>query len=636
MPAVIVVVGAIILGAVLGTLLAKVQIRAVLSGLLVHGGVWLSYVAVRIMPEVAGFFAKTLLQAFQATGPTMAAVFSALLAEITGEEIPPAELQRLKGSQSILDTGTVLANRLVPQLTGALFPEGPLTPEQAGRQAERLLGVSLAFSLDNWSDHTVLELTTLGQLSWAADVSDAIVQGLGLARVTRRAMQSIYSRSIGEPLEAHLNTVYRPARLRATELIDAWQQQLIDDGEALAGLAEEGYSYERSILLMNARQRDLGPTDVQYLLEIGEVDPEFVRRWARRQGYSEPRAELAALRLIQYRGRQLREELADTARRNYRAGVVDAGELRTVLQSVGYRSEEVDLVLVREDLELRNEKQLSQAQALSAYREGVLDERELRDRLRLLRFSDDTIDILLATQTKQLAPAQIIDALIRGIIPEGVARERLERQGYRPEDVDVLLDLRVRTLSVGQVIDAVTRGLLELSAARRLLEQQGFSAEITDLLLAFERRKLSVADVTAALVRGLITEGEARDRLLDLGYSPPDAALLLQLRFQRISAGEVLDAYAAGLVTRSEARQRLEQLGFGRGDAELMLQAFEIRQVPRARLSVGQLLEALRFQVLDEGTVRARLGVLGYSRADQDTLITLVAVRQPAPEAEGT
>jgi hypothetical protein len=67
-----------------------------------------------------------------------------------------------------------------------------------------------------------------------------------------------------------------------------------------------------------------------------------------------------------------------------------------------------------------------------------------------------------------------------------------------------------------------------------------------------------------------------------------------------------------------------------------MLQAFEIRQVPRARLSVGQLLEALRFQVLDEGTVRARLGVLGYSRADQDTLITLVAVRQPAPEAEGT
>ncbi len=579
MPVVIVIVAAALTGLIIAQIATKVQVRAVVSGLMVHAGVWMSYTATRILPDIAGFFAKTLLQAFQATGPTMASVAAALLTEITGEEVPPEAVRKLQGSGSILDAGNVLAERFLPQITAALFPDRTLSPEEAAAAATRLLGVGLSFSVDSWSDHTILELTSLGQLSWAADLSEAVASGLGLTRVTRRAMQAIFGRAIQPGLEAHLNTLYRPERLKASEAIDAWQQGLLDDDGALRALGEAGYSYELAALLLNVRQRDFTSADVEALLRDGLVDEEFVGRWTRRQGFGAERADLMTARLLGNRARGIQEDLADTARRVYRAGVLDDEELRAVLGQVGYRDPEIDLVLVREALELRNEKQLSLSQVLGAYQEGIFDVGEARDRLRLLRYTDDSIDVLLATQTKRLSPAQVIDALTRGIVTEAAARERLEQQGYRREDIDVLLDLRVRRLTSGQVLDALTRGLLNPQDARRLLEQLGFTAEVTDLLLAFQARKLSPADITAALLRGIIAEPEALNRLLSLGYSREDALVLLQLRFQLLSTGQILDAYDAGLVGRASTRTRLQQLGFLEADAELLVGTFEGKRI---------------------------------------------------------
>lgn len=609
--------------------------RAVMAGLMAQVGVWMSYTAVRLLPEMAVFFARQLLRGFHASSPAMTALFASLLTEITGEDIPPSEIEGRRSSASILATGESFATHLVPDFLAALMPTAPVTPAAARAASERLLGIGLAFNLHSWSAHTVLELLSLGQLSWAAEVTEAIASGLGLPRVTRRLVQTLYGTAIAPKLEADLNETYRPTGLTTGEAVDAWQQGLLDDGAVLQSLARKGYSYETALLLLNVRQRDFSRSEVEQLWRLGLVDEAFVGRWTRRQGYGAARAELMEALIRSERSQAVLGQIAAAGRKLYRLGQVDAGELREILRQAGYRDAEVDLILVQEDLAGREERLLTKAEVLAAYREGALDAAEARDRLRLLRYPDPDIDVFLATQVKQLSVPQVVDALVRGIIPEVRGRELLAQQGYREADIDVLLDLRVRRLSPGQVIDAVRTGLLQPAAARRLLEQAGFEAETIDLLLAFERRQLSVADVTAALVRGLVTETEARARLLGLGYAPEDADLLLQLRFQRISSGEVLDAYAAGLVTRTEARQRLQQVGFARDDAELLLQVFEIRQVPRARLAVGQLLEALRHGILDEGAVRGRLAALGYSRADQDILIDLVAVRQPAPDEGG-
>lgn len=581
--------GILIGGAILGTLLSKVQTRAVLAGLAVNAGVWISYTAVKILPEMAGFYAKTLLKAFEATEPTMITVVAALMREITGVEISPEEAIRLGRSGSLLEFGKVLARGTGQRIFDAVTPPTALTPAGAKAFIEDLMGISASFAIDDWWDHSILEMVSLGQVQWAADLSNAVAKGFGLETFGRLGQRTLFKGSLGPALEVYLNRTYAPARLSATQAIDAQQQDLLTDQQALEALRDDGYDYATAITLMNLRQQDFSETNVELLWRGGRLSEDQLTRWARRQGYGADRAALAVEALKLRRTFTRLEEVADQARRLYRAGQMSRSTLDEFLRQARFTPAESQLMVLADDLAVREQRQLSKGEILEGYREGGLDAPETRALLRALRYSDQAIDILLAAQRKVLSPAQVIDALTRGILDRGTALARLVAQGYSQEDAQLLVDLRQLRLTSGQVLDAFGRGLLPVDRARAFLIELGFPAEMADLLLAFQARTLSAADVTAALVRGLVTEGAARARLLALGYSEADAALLLALRFQLLSAGQVLDAYEGGLLTRRSVLDRLQALGFTLEDAEIILLRFEgkIDRADRPRPQAG-------------------------------------------------
>ena len=568
----------LIAGGLLGTLLSKVQTRIVLAGLFVHAGVWVAYTAVRITPEVAGFLAKQFLRASESFGPTMAAVIVQLMQEVSGVEITPQDAARLGRSGSLLAMGRSLARGPGQTIFNAVTPPSTLTPDRAKEHLEDLIGISAAFALDDWWDKSFLELVSLGQLQWLADLSNAVAQGFGLQTIGRTAMRDLWRRSLGPFLEVYFNRTYTPARLSTTQVIEAWQQQLVTDGAALEMLRDEGIDQRHAELLMNLRQRDFSTGDVELLWRAGRVGDDVLQRWARRQGYGEARGALVVEAVKLRRIFTRLDEVGDQARRLYRTGEIDEGTLRTFLRQAKFTDAEIELMVLADDLALREERKLTKTEILAAYREGALDEPETREALRELRYEDRAIDLLLRAERKALTPAQIIDALARGILDRGVALRRLVDQGYAEDDAQVLVDLRQLRLTSGQILDAFSRALLTLQRARELLVELGFPTEMADLLLSFQRRVLSPADVTAALLRGILTEAAARARLLALGYSEQDTTLLLALRFQLLSAGQVLDAYDAGLVTRRDALIRLQQLGFTEGDAEILLVRFELKQ----------------------------------------------------------
>ncbi len=570
--------GLAITATILGLLLSKEQPRAVLGGLAVHAGVWISYATVKILPELATFYARTLLKAFEAGQPAMIAVVTQLMREVTGAEIPLEETQRLGRAGSLLEFGRVLARGAGQRIFDAVTPPAALTPERAKAHLETLIGISASFALDDWWDHSLLEMASLGQIQWAADLSNAAASGFGLTRLSSMGMRALFRGSLGPALEVYFNRTYTPARLSATQAIEAWQQGALAEGKMLEALRDEGYDYPTASVLLNLRQRELSLDQVERLNRLGRIPDPQVLPILRRLGYGEARAQLVADDLASRRSGALLDDIADQARRLYRAGEVNAAGLRELLRQAKYRSAEIDLILVREELALREERQLTKGEILEGYREGALDAPEARDFLKALRYGPRAIDLLLAAQRKVLSPAQVIDALTRGILDKGTALTRLVAQGYSQEDAQLLVDLRQLRLTSGQILDAFERGLLPYDQARAQLEALGFPREQAELLLSFQRRTLAPADITAALVRGLLTEEAARARLLELRFAPDDVTLILALRFQLLSAGQVLDGYDGGLITRRSALDRLQALGFPLGDAEIILLRFEAQQ----------------------------------------------------------
>lgn len=542
---------------------------------------WVAYAAAQILTPIATVFARAFLRTTKEGGKGMAEIVRELMVEITGG-IPSSPETRSGGAgDSIVGFGREFASTYGRALEEVVAPAGPQTPEQARDQLSRLLGITASFKIDDWSDHALLELVSLGQLSWLADLSGAVGSAYGLDTVGRRAMRTLFRFGVQPGLEIYLNRLYGPERVTVSQAVDAWQKELLSDGEVIGELRDRGFDYERATLLLNLAQRDFTLAQAAQLRRLGLIDDSKLEQIVRRQGYGAQRAELVGQLVKGERAIGLLEEIADQARRLFREGRIPEAQVRELLREAHYTDPEVDLALVRDELALQETVQLTVAQVLDAYEGGVIDEGELRDRLRARRYGDEEIDILLATRTKRLSPAQVIDALTRGLVDRSDATERLQRLGYRSEDIAVLLDLRVRRLSQGQIIDLLSRGQIDPATARTQLQALGFGAEVIDLLLAFQRKALSPGDITAALLRGLISEREALERLEGLGYPERDARLLLALRFQLLSFGQILDAYEAGTVGRESAAARLAVLGFTGADADLLLRVVEAQLARR-------------------------------------------------------
>ncbi len=557
--------------------------REAISAVFVEILGWVAYAAAQILTPIATVFARAFLRTTQEAGKGMAEIVRELMVEITGGPGAPPGARSGGRADTILGFGREFASSYGEALEGAVAPAGPLTPEQARDQLSKILGIAAAFRIDDWSDHALLELVSLGQISWLADLSNAVGSAYGLDTLGRQAMRALFRLGVQPGLEVYFNRLYGPERLSVSQAVDAWQKELLSDTDVISELRDRGFDYERATLLLNLAQRDFTLSEAGRLLRLGLIDEGKLDQILRRQGYGAQRAELVGQLVKGERTISLLEEIADQARRLFREGRIPEAQVRELLQEAHYTAPEVDLALVREELALRETVELTVAQILDAYEGGVIDEGELRDRLRRRRYGDEEIDILLATKTRRLAPAQVIDALSRGLIERPEARERLTRLGYRAEDVDLLLDLRTRRLSQGQILDLVTRGTLALQDAREQLGRLGFDAETIDLLLAFQRKQLGPGDISAALLRNLISEREALDRLEGLGYAERDARLLLQLRFQLLSFGQILDAYEAGLVGRESAAARLTVLGFTAEDADLLLRVTEAQIARRPR-----------------------------------------------------
>jgi len=577
---ILVVVAAAIAGAILAQVIASKAARNTISGAVAHASVWAAYSMTQVVAPLAGVFAQAILDAWTTTQSTFGEVVGKLMRQVTGRDVPAELLSGGKSTESLLAFGRALGEEVGPLVTAALAPDGALDPDDAPRRLNQLMGVSAGFALDDWWSHTVVELASLGAIGWMADFSNAVASGMGITALGKQAMRALLRATLTEPLQTWANRTYTPQALTTAQIINAYQQGLLGDGETAALLRDRGYTYDLANLLLNLAQKDFTLDQAAQLLQLGRIDDGKFQEIVRRQGYGADRAQLVGDLVRGKRSLGLLEEIADQARALYRVGQLEVGELQQVLGEAGYRAEEVELVLVREELARREARLLGKGEILSAYQDGTFDEATTRAHLRRQRYDDETIDVLLALQRRQLTPAEILTVYTAGRLDRTEALRRLVARGYDPEEAGLLLDLRARTLSEGQVIDALRRGLLLRGVAFEKLRALGYDQETADLLVALAAAQLTTGDVQGALLRGLIDPGQARERFRVLGYAEADVELLMALRFRLLTRGEILDAYDVGRITRVDAQGRLVELGLEGPDASLVLDVIDRRRSP--------------------------------------------------------
>jgi len=211
------------------------------------------------------------------------------------------------------------------------------------------------------------------------------------------------------------------------EVLDAYRDGAIDEGEARARLCQMGYVDEDIDVLLRRETRRLSPAQV--------VD--------------------AAIR-----------------------GLLSREEATQRLLQFGYSESDAAVLLSLA------RRELTPGQILDALHQGLIGLQEARRRLLAQGFREEDADLMLAFSQKRLSPADIQAALLRGFLTPEAAREYLIRSGYAPADADLILALRYRLLSVGEILDALLAGIIPYSEALGRLQQLGYIPDDATLLLA--------------------------------------------------------------------------------------------------------------------------------------------------------
>lgn len=539
-----------------------------------------------VAPTIAVGFAEALVSSFDQDRELWARVTSIFVKELTGEAPDPAALAAGLSAGALGSAAPAVGKPIIDAVLQVVGGGGAIAPEDGQKNLERLLGITMALSLQGWFLSASGDLISLGKFGAAADLPDAVERGLGLSRIGRLAWRAPIKKAIEEPLTIALNRQYLATRLTVGMAAKAWHRGDLDDAAFREAAADAGFSPDRADVLLADAAAPLLIPQVRALVKYQGLDQDSAIALLRKLGYApDVAASILALEAAQDE-QHLLDEIATNARKLYRDGQLSADEYKSFLAEAHLTDAQVQLAQVADDLALRVEKQLTVVQLEALLAAGLLSPADFRARMQALRYQAADVDLLVAQHTKRISPNQVVAAFIRGGLDEAAALAQLQTHGYSAADAQTLLTLHGKRLSEGQVLDALRQGLITTEEARGDLQALGFDAPQVDLLLAFHRRTLSPADVQAALVGGAIEAPEALARLRAAGYSADDAQHLLALHVRKLTEGQLLDAYARGVLSRPTVLQDLLAHGLAQPDALVVLAAFDAKHA--AAVAKGQ------------------------------------------------
>jgi len=296
---------------------------------------------------------------------------------------------------------------------------------------------------------------------------------------------------------------------------------------------------------------------------------------------------------------------SSTIKTAYAQNILDEGEARELLVSLGYSDTSAGIIL--QTVRFPDAPQPvgpSVSACMAALRTGLIDDEKFTELLRDRKLSEAAITIYrqLTTyipyeSTRSLTRTDILAAYRADIITENDCMIALVNMGYTPEDVILLVMLNRPTeaavakmhFSTNAILASFTYKIIGRDRAYNILASTGATTDVVESMLSLADMRLdgilpqmSVASLLLADRQEIITSDALWDILIGLGYDDWDVLTGITLvntpdyaPQKNLTVANITTARKDDKIGPLEARSRLLLLGYDSEDLELLLYKHE-------------------------------------------------------------
>jgi hypothetical protein len=266
----------------------------------------------------------------------------------------------------------------------------------------------------------------------------------------------------------------------------------MDEAQFVKGIRESDIRTEWAGMLWGIRYAYPPLFQLNRLVQAGAVDAATAVQWA---GFDRYAPDVLTAMSKYWGGAATgggKNLTAAEAQAEYEGGFMSEGELRLILQQLGYAQAAIDLlvhlgdarrvsaqrgraVTAIEKVYLAHE--IGAGQATSALASVGVGAQAAGEILAIW-------DIELSLARRQLTPAEIVRAYKRTVLTQANALTELEARGYTAADAQILLEATAATLTDKEVQNAYGAGTITLAQAEAYLAASGHTADEISVLLA--------------------------------------------------------------------------------------------------------------------------------------------------------
>lgn len=305
------------------------------------------------LASLAGFF-------FDAQGQRNAGYYlliAALFTDLTGIDVDGAKLYsefQSKGRVATMRTlGGALFNTLASEFVGETqtdagsawkitpgsglggLPSHAFQPGEGVAAASAMLGYATSFAVREGNTDMLADFLPWGMGRWFKDFGEDFSKSIGLGRLLRVALRPLMQVMVADPLQADLNTQYRPKLLSDAQAIKASRMGALSQEGLASELAMLGYSDARQIALQAQIDKGLSLGQLETLRAHGDLsDADFAVELSRLD-YDPSRAQQIIRALDLQPARRLSLAYMDHYVLQYLEGKLTAQAIGSFLDGIG-------------------------------------------------------------------------------------------------------------------------------------------------------------------------------------------------------------------------------------------------------------------------------------------------------------
>ena len=199
-------------------------------------------------------------------------VIAASLSELLGTEVDPGSLPGGQGPGATLQRMKAIGAALHDVLSSEMLTGGPITPEQGKANAEKFTGFAINFATASAFISVLTECCSVGFIKDAREIGEMTAEAIGLGRLQRLALEPLIKNAIQTPYDRYYLQQLRPTLLSESQLVTAYRQGLMQEGDVRSQLAQKGYTDEAISILLDQLTQKIGAADLDSLIRYGTID----------------------------------------------------------------------------------------------------------------------------------------------------------------------------------------------------------------------------------------------------------------------------------------------------------------------------------------------------------------------------